>query len=565
MTRLKETTLAHTIRTMHGLWAIAVFVIPLTGAHTNLAGDLYIACIAMAYFSLLAVSLFSGTLYWLNVGLFPFSAFWLIFLLLFDCAPNAGVIDNLVKTSIPEIMAWSKHQVPLLAAVLIFWGMLIWGAVRLGWPVMRIHRKYYYLMCTLCLAGMASAMVANDMSRIHQQYSAIPFINNSSLTEITWINESGWPMGWITITLPMNNQGPTQLVQAAAMSPDRPVIHPLQPDSVVSDMTVVLVIGESHRADWLSPATRPQLLPELNKRWQKQMLTELPNVWSNSNLTMYSVPAMLTGTAPNQMMEGIYRKPSGLGYLKQAGFYTAYVTNQSTPLFAEKGWDYFKSPGISEWHDQYLANEMQRLLISPHRKKALVLQMMGSHFYYEDRYPEQFAKQHRAIATQLMDNAKPAALEEDQKTLFRNYLISIAYSGTVLEQLLLQLDRLPTPAVLIFCSDHGENLFDDQRQYYWHSVNGNPGLPEFRPAAFIAWNAAYGKQFSSKLKQMKQIAGNTMQQQQILPVWMRMAGFHLPAHQANDPFSPSWQVIPDSDREFYVNRKVVKASTLTNR
>jgi hypothetical protein len=102
---------------------------------------------------------------------------------------------------------------------------------------------------------------------------------------------------------------------------------------------------------------------------------------------------------------------------------------------------------------------------------AIVLHLYGQHFFYEDRYPSGLFEPEPAPAS-------PTELEE------LRYQRAAEYGAQVLARAARMLDGLPTPAYLVFTSDHGENLLRPQRQAFPRRPGQQPaGHPGARPRA----------------------------------------------------------------------------------
>jgi glucan phosphoethanolaminetransferase (alkaline phosphatase superfamily) len=536
------------------------FCLSLLVCNFTFSSAIYVSLLGLAYAGAVVVVLRLGCWPWLAVVSFPFCAFWLVFLLLFDCAPNLGVVLTIQKTSGAETLEWMRHHPGLIALAFLLWLCLLLAAKRAGSQFRELPPGLVMAAGLLALLASAACVVINDQAGLHRRDGKVRMFDAASLTELATINDSTWPLGMIRLIDQARQQGHWHASEDPALAPVRPVRQSLQVHQAPAGLTVVMVVGESQRADWLSPVNRPDLMPTLHARWKAGRLLELPNMWSVSNLTMYALPGMLTGVAPNGLMAQVRGAPSGLGYLKSVGFFTGYVSNQTNVLFAENGWDYYQRPQSVELYDQYLALQLQRIVAKPGVKRALVLQMMGSHFHYQDRVPAQFVKQHKVMLAQatLAHALKPPLVRQ----AINDYAATIAYSAQVLENMLQVLDQSPDPAVLIFCSDHGENLYDDQRQYYWHGGYRQAGIPELRPAALVAWNAAYANQFQQPLAQLQTIAKGPLQQQNLLPIWLRLAGFSLTQPNPHDPFATGWRAQTDAERAFFISGELVKQQTL---
>lgn len=86
---------------------------------------------------------------------------------------------------------------------------------------------------------------------------------------------------------------------------------------------------------------------------------------------------------------------------------------------------------------------------APDRDKNLfVFQLMGSHIFYKDRYPDSFAK----FKESDIDDFSP-----NQKKLVAEYLNSILYSDHILHEIIKPFKD--KEAILVYVSDHGEEMW----------------------------------------------------------------------------------------------------------
>ncbi len=285
---------------------------------------------------------------------------------------------------------------------------------------------------------------------------------------------------------------PVSLLQPLAMlTTPRPVAAGIGPVRVVAadeasrdgrplPQTYVLVIGESARADRLGlNGYRRDTTPILGKMPD---VISFPHVRAVSDCTLHAVPALLTmadaaGLSRQRPDRGV---PTLFDYFGAAGFFTAYVSMHE-PVLAE-------SIGIRADHsrtlrylnpdsplrDDALLPELKRLLLLPRDRKFIVLQLIGSHFEYEQRYPREFAIY-----------AGDGTPESERAARYDN---SLRYTDWILSRFIDALRAVDGEVVLAYASDHGENLYDDARMRYQHcgSVTHVDTLP-----ATLFWHARY--------------------------------------------------------------------------
>lgn len=228
----------------------------------------------------------------------------------------------------------------------------------------------------------------------------------------------------------------------------------------------VLVIGETGRADnWeLFGYDRPTN-PALSAR---KNLTVFPKTLSESNTTHKSVPLMLTHLGAETFGDSIFQVRGLVKAFDEAGFTTAWISNQQRnhsliDNFAReaKHIDYILDDGQTHY-DMELVDRMNRLLDSDKSDKwFIVLHSYGSHFNYRERYPEDFKVfTPEGVSTASVDN---------RKNLLNAYDNTIVYTDSFIDSVIASLERLDIPTAVLYLSDHGEDIFDDERERFLHS------------------------------------------------------------------------------------------------
>lgn len=223
---------------------------------------------------------------------------------------------------------------------------------------------------------------------------------------------------------------------------------------------VVLVIGESSsRKFWhlFNPAASATT-PLLDARWaQGRNLYPLLNVVAQSTSTRQAVPSMLTAQpllwpdgSPNpQATHSIVSQASSAGYASawfsnQAavgrfdGVIAAYADEAAAKAFLNPS-TFFQQGS----YDEVLVPALRRH-VAGHAKSFIVLHTLGSHFKFEHRYPPPFEV---FPSSENLDNA------------YRN---SIVYTDFVLDQVIATLERDGRSAAMVYVSDHGQGLPNDQ-------------------------------------------------------------------------------------------------------
>lgn len=241
--------------------------------------------------------------------------------------------------------------------------------------------------------------------------------------------------------------------------------HPTHP--VDSSEVYVLVVGETARAMNFSiygyhRNTTPLLAAT-------EDIVAFGNTTTQSNTTHKSVP-MLLSAASAQDYNRIYREKSVITAFREAGFHTTFISNQLPnhsfiDIFGKEAHHSIfikeNAPEGSNISDNNLLRLAEKELSSGHRKQLLVLHTYGSHFNYRERYGRSMA----AFTPDSATEAKPA----NRRSLINAYDNTILNTDRLLHRLIGMLAEKRIAAALIYTSDHGENVFDDQRDLFLHA------------------------------------------------------------------------------------------------
>lgn len=256
----------------------------------------------------------------------------------------------------------------------------------------------------------------------------------------------------------------------------------------------VLVIGETSRADnWQLCGYQRPTTPAL---MGKDGVVSFRRAISQSNTTHKSVPMLLSHLDAETFTDSIYHVKSVITAFKEAGYSTAYISNQSRnhsliDFFGEEAdtcvflADYPRPDGLHHF-DQELIDEMARVLSAQRPRQLVVLHCYGSHFNYIDRYPAQGAKF-------VPDRPAHATVHYRDKQI-NAYDNTILYTSAMLASMIDSLATRPGHVAMLYTSDHGEDIFDDERNLFLHA---SP-IPSYYQlhVPFIVWtNESYRAAF----------------------------------------------------------------------
>lgn len=268
----------------------------------------------------------------------------------------------------------------------------------------------------------------------------------------------------------------------------------------------ILVIGEAARYDHFhlngyDRDTSPSLDSLDN-------LFSLSGLYSNANLTHSAFPIMLTRADIQHTDRGASERSIAEAY-QEGGFQTAWLSSQPMMEFSTRiaqEMDYYKAAisgldGGSGDPDSVLYDWTADMFDHhPARKTFYVLHMLGSHFKYDQRYPKEYELFKPAI--QASDGYSVLSAHNKDKVI-NTYDNTIRYTDHVLSKIIGLLRKQKGIRALIYVSDHGENLFDDEREYSVHGTYEGTEYEAHVPC-FIWLSEEYKAAYPEKVKALEQ-------------------------------------------------------------
>ena len=326
--------------------------------------------------------------------------------------------------------------------------------------------------------------------------------------------------------------------------------------SATAPEVYVMVVGETARAHNFSLYGYPRNTnPLLSKT---PGIKAFPNVTTQSNTTHKSVP-MLLSAASAEDFERLFHEKGILAAFKEAGFHTVFISNQLPnhsfiDFLGEQADEHYflkKEDALQGNHyDEDLLQKLDEILpkadasSSAHyhyryRKLFVVLHSYGSHFNYQERYPRSFAY--------FKPDSRSEAKPENRRDLLNAYDNTIRYTDYILHGIIERLQKWegvqtktdgvydqPTSAML-YTSDHGENIFDDDRHLFLHAA---PKASDYvLHVPFIIWTSeGFSKQYPDILKALGE--NRSKQVQSSLSAFHTMLGIGgIQTHYRQDEYS----------------------------
>ncbi len=224
---------------------------------------------------------------------------------------------------------------------------------------------------------------------------------------------------------------------------------------------VVLIIGESMRPDYMHCyGYNLENTPHLDSLIQKKGMYLFTDVVAPGHQTAKCIPEILSFKLEEEP-EAWYEKASLPKIMSQAGYQTFWLSTQenysavvrSISAISHKLVDscfYVKN----DYDNEILPYVDKEITRTKGKNNFSIINLMGSHVNYADRYPKDFAKfRAKDIQTRLDVN-------NSQKENIANYVNSIYFNDYVVSEIIKKYDE--EPSIIIYLSDHGQAIYDDQ-------------------------------------------------------------------------------------------------------
>lgn len=353
-----------------------------------------------------------------------------------------------------------------------------------------------------------------------------------------------------------------QLVNVARVDREKFTFHATQDTTYRGKQLVVLIIGESARYDhWGINGYARNTSPHLS---QRQNLLSFSHVAAGGFITEFAVPLLLTGVGADHF-ENHYRQRSITSAFHEAGFRTYWITNQidnshirihqdeaDKKIFLQS--DFRATKHIHQ--DMELVEAMKTALTEPGDKKFIVLHTTGSHYDYSARYPDSFDKMKPSNKTVF----SKAADKSFKKELINSYDNSILYTDAVIDSAISIVAAQDVLSSVTYIADHGENLFDDERDLTQHAYP-IPSKYIAHVPLFVWYSSQFETSFPDKVANLKKNTHSRVSSENLIHTLTSLSGIHYPAQDSlKDLTDAHYQEI--DQKILGANSKVYKTTQL---
>ena len=267
----------------------------------------------------------------------------------------------------------------------------------------------------------------------------------------------------------------------------------------------VLIIGESARAkNWQLFGYERKNSPELTKKQNE--LIKFSNTVSGGYITAVAIPMIITRATADDY-ERLYSEKSVISAFKESGFKTYWLSNQNNiekiAMFARESDEEFYLPsdytfGKNVNLDMELIPYLQTILNKNEKKVFIILHTLGSHYNYAARYPDAYDKFKPSLKTDVVNPTDYSKKE----IIINSYDNTILYTDAVISKIIDLIKETNSVSTVTYISDHGENLFDDERKLSQH-IGSVPSEYVASVPYFIWSSPAYRTSFKDKIENLK--------------------------------------------------------------
>ena len=436
--------------------------------------------------------LLPGGLIWLLLSLSPKlgRSVWLMFPLIFFAAFQIVLLDlygrsviavdmflNLVTTNTSEVAELLGNMLPVIITVVVLYvPTLVTGVIftrkkiRLPLDFLKSNRKVSTIVSSFGIISLIFSYawrpysITDDLYPVNVCYNIYLAFDR---------------------TVKTGNYSETSKDFTYASS----AVHPSDEREIY-----ILVIGETARAEnWEILGYERPTNPKLSKRAD---LFAAPNAYSESNTTHKSVPMLLSPVDATNFNSEIYHVKSLVTAFKEAGFATAFLSNQRYNnsfidffakesdfcVFIKETGDLSLDLNQNSRPDSELLPYVDQILARQSPKQLIVLHTYGSHFNYLDRYSE---------ADEIFTPCDyTEATKSNREKLINAYDNTIVATDRLLNDCITRLDSIDNVlAGLLYTSDHGEDIFDNGSGRFLHA-SPRPTIHQVH-VPMIAWLSSH--------------------------------------------------------------------------
>ncbi|MCF6280126.1 MAG: phosphoethanolamine transferase [Flavobacteriaceae bacterium] len=277
--------------------------------------------------------------------------------------------------------------------------------------------------------------------------------------------------------------------------------------STVNDINFVFILGESVRADHIQlNGYSRETSPKLSKR---KNIISYSDLYTPLTHTVASVKQLLTNQSVDDAVKSneVY---SLFSILNTVGYKTSWIGNSTivksyAPIILSNQnvqlIDKFRSIlSFNKALDEKMLQPFDSILKTK-KNQFITLHMVGSHWWYENRYSDEFRKFTPVINSKHIPSLEP-------QEIINSYDNTLLYLDNFIDVVINSVEKTHTKSIVMYVADHGEILGEDGKWLHAQEseASKNPAMIIWYSDEFIT---AYPNLVSSlKEKKDKRISAD---------------------------------------------------------
>jgi heptose-I-phosphate ethanolaminephosphotransferase len=235
-----------------------------------------------------------------------------------------------------------------------------------------------------------------------------------------------------------------------------------------------------------------------------------------------------------------------MNLMRQAGYKSYWITNQQTmtkrntmlTTFSKQTDKQFylnhSRAQNSRMYDGVVLEPFQQILQDAEPRKFIVVHLLGTHAKYQYRFPDEYERFSGREGI-------PATLSDDQVEVVNDYDNAVLYNDFVVASLIESLSAAGQNSLLVYFSDHGEDVFDSPGHKIFGRSEGRPTLPMYTIPFFVwlseQWRDGQPRVYPSK------VLNRPYSTSHFIHTWADLAGLRF------DDFDPGKSLINKDFKE----------------
>lgn len=466
------------------------------------------------YFGAVVILAFLWLIHW-GLSKFPRAKFFLQILILVGFAISF-VVDAFTILTFKQVL--NMHFIEVVLAT--------------NFNEAKEFLQFYVLKAKILLALAAfSVIIAVAIKKLRGAFQNISVNNFRRLSYYTLIIlmpaaislAYGVAVSFLTLAdkntiLGRNIKGTYSAMKIAGSEPEIFATMDAQDEKIISTGAeipyVVFVLGESEMRQHMQLyGYKLETTPLAVERYKRGELFKFNDVIACANGTSAAMKLIFTFSEKENELEDWYKTPNIFDILKSAGYYTAWISNQSPvgwygnldKIYSERCHEkYFTEVAPNEnknvWtrdFDGVLLPALDDTLTRSQEKNFYVIHLYGSHEVYFERYPMEFEK----FTAENED--KPTA---EGKKLSAEYDNSILYTDFILDEIIKRFED--KNALIIYISDHGDEVYENGNNFAGHSPESNGALTMIEIPMLVWTSNKFRELYPEKISALKNSADN---------------------------------------------------------